>query len=263
MAIAGKLIGALIGSFAGPIGTIFGGLLGHLFDRAVEERRFISGDTRRIIGDPASQAQINFYACLVGLSIAVVERGGSDRPGGVPPSRFWTSHVEALRRFFRDNLSASWEDQELVGRLIDEMYATRNRIDVEGMCAYYRSVSSVEGRFLLLQLLFQIAGVDGEPVSRREEELIARIAFLLGIEGSTYHRAGAGYWSGGSRAYETLGVSADASADEIKAAYRRLMIENHPDRVANLGPDLVKVAEEKFKAIQEAYEQIRREKGFL
>jgi DnaJ like chaperone protein len=39
-------------------------------------------------------------------------------------------------------------------------------------------------------------------------------------------------------------------------------MENHPDRVANLGPEFVKVAEEKFKAIQEAYEEIRREKGF-
>jgi DnaJ like chaperone protein len=264
MAIAGKLIGALIGSIAGPFGTIFGGLLGHLFDRAVEERRFISGGSaRRVIGDPVSHAQINFYACLIGLSVAVVERGGGNRPGDAPSSGLREGHVEALRMFFRDNLSASWEDQELVGRLIDEMYANRDRIDVEGMCSYYRSVSSVEGRFLLLQLLFQIAAADGDQVSRREEELIARIAFLLGIEGSAYRRAGAGFWNGESRAYETLGVSADASAEEIKAAYRRLMIENHPDRVGNLGPDLVKVAEEKFKVIQEAYEQIRRERGFL
>ena len=173
------------------------------------------------------------------------------------------SHVDALRRFFQQNLQASWEDQELVSRLIDEMYANRQRIDVEGMCAYYRSVSSVEGRFLLLQLLFQIASADGGAVSRGEEELIRRISFLLGIEGGAFRRAGAGYWNGGHRPYEVLGVGANASAEEIKAAYRRLMVENHPDRVANLGPELVKIAEEKFKAIQEAYEEIRRERGFL
>lgn len=253
MAIAGKLIGALIGSIAGPFGTIFGGILGHLFDRAVEERKGLAGGTRIPLGDPASQAQINFYACLVGLSVAVAERGGSMRD----------SHVAALRRFFQQNLQASWEDQELVSRLIDEMYANRQRIDVEGMCAYYRSVSSVEGRFLLLQLLFQIASADGGAVSRAEQELIRRIAFLLGIEGAAFRRAGAGYWNGGHRPYEVLGVGMDASAEEIKAAYRRLMVENHPDRVANLGPELVKIAEEKFKAIQEAYEEIRRERGFL
>ncbi|MGA2763527.1 MAG: DnaJ domain-containing protein [Spirochaetia bacterium] len=54
----------------------------------------------------------------------------------------------------------------------------------------------------------------------------------------------------------------DADVEQIKAAYRQLTIQNHPDRVANLGPEFVRVAEEKFKAIQEAYEEIRRRKGF-
>ena len=39
-------------------------------------------------------------------------------------------------------------------------------------------------------------------------------------------------------------------------------MKNHPDKVASLGPEFVKVAEERFKAIQEAYEEIRRERGF-
>jgi DnaJ like chaperone protein len=57
-------------------------------------------------------------------------------------------------------------------------------------------------------------------------------------------------------------VPLDADVEQIKAAYRQLTIQNHPDRVANLGPEFVRVAEEKFKAIQEAYEEIRRRKGF-
>jgi DnaJ like chaperone protein len=39
-------------------------------------------------------------------------------------------------------------------------------------------------------------------------------------------------------------------------------LKHHPDKVANLGPEFVRVAEEKFKAIQRAYEDIRRERGF-
>jgi DnaJ like chaperone protein len=57
-------------------------------------------------------------------------------------------------------------------------------------------------------------------------------------------------------------VGPDAGVEEIKAAYRQLTLQNHPDRVASLGPEFVKVAEDKFKAVQEAYEEIRREKGF-
>src|ERR1700733_4900957 len=48
--------------------------------------------------------------------------------------------------------------------------------------------------------------------------------------------------------YETLGVSKDASADEIKTAFRRAAVEHHPDR----GGD-----EAKFKEINEAYEVLK------
>ncbi len=254
MAIAGKLIGALIGSIAAPFGTVFGGLIGHLFDKAVEERRMFGGASgfRRPLVDPVSQAQINFFACLVGLSIAVAETDGRVR----------MSHVDTLKDFFRRHVPYSWNEQELVQRLIDEMYANRDRIDIEGMCAYYRSVSSFEGRLLLLELLFQIAQADGEGLTASEESIIRRIAILLGLDERTFHRVRAGFAERGSDAYEILGVGRDASVQEIKSAYRRLMVENHPDRVANLGPELVKLAEEKFKAIQTAYEEIRRQKGF-
>jgi DnaJ like chaperone protein len=256
MAIAGKLIGALIGSIAGPFGTIFGGIIGHLFDRAVEDRRLLSASDLFEGGpfvDPVPQAQINFFACLVGLSIAVADAGGHVRE----------SHVETLRDFFRRSVPLGPGDQELIQKLINEMYANRGRIDVDGMCAYYRTVSDYEGRFLLLRLLFQIAEADAEGVTELEERLILRIAALLGIDGNGFRRVRAEFVRGTrGRAYEILGVSASASADEIKTAYRKLVIENHPDRVASLGPELVKIAEEKFKSIQEAYEEVRRERGF-
>jgi curved DNA-binding protein len=51
--------------------------------------------------------------------------------------------------------------------------------------------------------------------------------------------------------YETLGVSRDASQDDIRAAYRRLARQNHPD--VNKSPE----AEERFKEISEAYEVLR------
>jgi DnaJ like chaperone protein len=254
VAIAGKLIGALIGSIAGPLGTLFGGFIGHLFDRAVEERRaagsFLPG--MEAAADPVSQAQVNFLTCLIGLSIAVANTEGRVRQ----------SQIEAMKVFFRDHLPYGQADQELIQRLIDGMYLERDRIDVEALCAYFRSTTSPEGRFLLLRLLLQIAQADREGVSRAEEEMIRRITVLLGIPDPFYRQARAETGRGAGRAYEILGVSPDASAEEIKTAYRKLAMENHPDRVASLGPELVKVAEEKFKAIQEAYDQVRREKGF-
>ncbi len=259
MAIAGKLIGALIGSIAGPFGTLFGGLIGHLFDRAVEERQMLGSARDPRLGrdpwgtaDPVSQAQINFLTCLIGLSLAVAETDGGVRP----------SHVQAMKEYFRRNFSFPSVDQDLLQRLIDEMYANRQRIDVQGLCAYYAGVSTVEGRVLLLRLLFQIARSDSMGVSSSEEQRIRRISLMLGMDESAFRRVRAEFLGNGGAAWEVLGISPEADVEEIKAAYRQMAVQNHPDRVANLGPEFVRVAEEKFKAIQEAYEEIRRQKGF-
>ena len=53
--------------------------------------------------------------------------------------------------------------------------------------------------------------------------------------------------------YEVLGVSRGASQEEVRQAYRRMMADYHPDKVAHLGPDLRKLAEAKATAINEAY----------
>ena len=62
-------------------------------------------------------------------------------------------------------------------------------------------------------------------------------------------------------AYAVLEISPSATDDEVKSAYRRMAMKNHPDKVATLGPEVQKAAAEKFRAIQEAYETIKKERG--
>ncbi|MDO5443513.1 MAG: DnaJ domain-containing protein [Bacteroidia bacterium] len=63
-------------------------------------------------------------------------------------------------------------------------------------------------------------------------------------------------------AFEVLGVPINASEDDVKTAYRKLAMQHHPDRFAAEGQDAQKEAEVEFRKINEAYETIKKYKGF-
>jgi DnaJ like chaperone protein len=65
-------------------------------------------------------------------------------------------------------------------------------------------------------------------------------------------------------AYAALGVSADASEAEIKRAYRKMIRENHPDRLAANGlPEGMRaIAEERAREINAAYDRIKKARQF-
>ena len=56
--------------------------------------------------------------------------------------------------------------------------------------------------------------------------------------------------------YEVLGVRRQASIDDIRSAYRKLAAKYHPDKVVHLGDEFRTLAEQKFKEIQEAYQEL-------
>lgn len=56
--------------------------------------------------------------------------------------------------------------------------------------------------------------------------------------------------------YEVLGLQPGASIEEVKKAYRQLAGKYHPDKVTHLGEEFQKLAEERFKQIQQAYQVI-------
>ena len=60
--------------------------------------------------------------------------------------------------------------------------------------------------------------------------------------------------------YKILGISSNATLNEIKIAYRTMALKYHPDKVSYLGEDFQKDANEKFQKVNEAYQAICKER---
>ena len=69
------------------------------------------------------------------------------------------------------------------------------------------------------------------------------------------------YYDDLDSAYSILGISSSTTDEEVKTAYRKMAIENPPDKVGYMGEDIRKAAEKKFMAINEAYEKIKKQRG--
>ncbi|MEE4608141.1 MAG: DnaJ domain-containing protein [Desulfobacteraceae bacterium] len=74
-------------------------------------------------------------------------------------------------------------------------------------------------------------------------------------------RSGQQPGAGSQDPYRVLGLSANATAEEIHRAYRQLAAKYHPDKVAHLGEEFRRLAEQRFKEIQSAYQMIKQRRG--
>lgn len=117
----------------------------------------------------------------------------------------------------------------------------------------------------VLDGLFYIAAADG-VVTAEESAYLERVCELFGLSPLTYRRVQATHLGvAADDPYAVLGVPADAPDAELRAARRRLLADCHPDRVRARGlPDeFVEVFSAKATALNQAYEQITRERRAL
>jgi DnaJ like chaperone protein len=113
----------------------------------------------------------------------------------------------------------------------------------------------------LVHLLFGLAQADSH-VTSAEIDTIHKICGYLGISPADFESIKAMFVKDTTSAYKVLEVDTNSDEETIKKAYRRMANKYHPDKVNHLGEDFLAVAEDKFKAINTAYQQIKRERGF-
>jgi DnaJ like chaperone protein len=126
---------------------------------------------------------------------------------------------------------------------------------------------------MFLQIQCAAATADGS-VHPAEHQVLVRVARGLGLSEADVAQLEALLRTGGPRpspqhkledAYTALGLDSSATDAEIKRAYRRLMSQNHPDKLASRGlPESMRqLAEERSREISIAYALIKEARGFV
>ena len=237
----GKWIaGALGWAMFGPIG----GILGYYFASRAEKL----SEAVAAQGEQQSwnQGQRNsFLMSLLVLSTAVIKADGKTT----------SQELSTLRSFFARNFGqwAGNEAEEIVKDLLSKDF------NLYEVCTQVRSCMDYSQRLQLYHYLVSLGACDG--LHQREIDILETIATYIGLSKSEVDSIFAQFRPSNDSNYRILEISPDASNDEVKKAYRKMAVKYHPDKVATLGEDVQKAAEEKFKAISQAYEAICKERG--
>ncbi len=113
----------------------------------------------------------------------------------------------------------------------------------------------------LLHFLYAVAKSDGH-IHQSEIKVIDFISHHMGISIKDSDSIKFMFIDNVDSAYKILEIEKSATNEEIKKAYKKLAIKYHPDKVSYLGKDVQKAAKEKFQNLSDAYEKIKKERGF-
>ena len=240
-----KWLGAGVGfTLGGPIGSVLGFVLGSLIDGFTMEdieiaKTYGSGNTNVQSGD--------FEISLLLLSAIVIKADGE------------VDERELL--YVRDHFKRMYGEQRANNAFkLFKGFMQSNQISTAQICAQIRQNLTHSSRLQLVHFLFGIANSDGSVIEE-EVNIIKIIAGYLYISSYDFESIKAMFYDSTNSAYRILEIDKSATNDEIKLAYRKMAKKYHPDKLQHLGEEHVKGAEEKFKQVSKAYEQIQKERG--
>lgn len=227
--LPGALLGFVIGSLLDNVGRPGGG--GSLFE-----------DLTRQKVSPA-----DFEINLLTLCSIVIKADG----------QVSQRELDYVRQYFLQTYGK--ERANAIFRTFNEVIKKRE-ISAYRICTFLNQRTRYEVRLQLIHFLFGIAQADG-AVSNAEIAKLKEIAGYLRLSKYDFESIKAMFIKSADNAYKILEIEKTVSDDEVKKAYRKMAKKYHPDKVITDNEAIKKGAEEKFKQVQLAYEQIQKERG--
>lgn len=274
----GIIIGSILGfKFGGWFGMLLGAWIGHSIEQSI---------TGPKLGDAKQQTQESFFNALF-LTMGKMAK----IDGQVSTSEI--DRAEGIMRHMKLN-------QEMRQRAIDLFSKGKESgYNIDGALRRFgqQARRSLSLKQIFLEMLIDVAEADGK-ISHQEQSLLERVCQQIGyppqmliamlkmrgFASGGYQQHQSDSWqgrTGGSRQhshrgqtpsnrsapfnpYQVLGVDQADSKATIRKAYKRLMSQHHPDKLIAKGlpPEMMKVAEEKAKQVQLAWERVKELKGW-
>jgi len=276
MGFWGKALGIGFGFImGGPLGAIIGGVLGHMYDseagklgRRLGYRCPHCGNlvqptadghcpvcgmaVRRDRPQTSHDRQFVFYVSLASLAAKMAKADGL----------VTEDEVRAFDQFIRSELGVSNEERKIIAQLFNE--AKNSPQDGLSFARQFKDLIGFQPQVLqtMVHLLFRIALADGK-FHPNEEAFIKDVSRIFGLSEYDYEQIKALFIKKSDSAYRILGLSSSASDEQIKAAYKKLVMEYHPDKLMAKGvpEDFIKIANSKMAEINNAYDEVCRERG--
>lgn len=271
----GKWIGSALGwilSGGNVLGAIAGYCIGSLLSDATstaERENGFNGNGNTFRNDysdtqfnqrPFEEDRNSFLFSMLVLSSYIIKADG----------KIMHSEMNCVRNFLRNNFGeqAVQQGEDILLKLFEmqkQQGATTFKETIRKSCVEISFHMNIGQRLQLLDYLIIIAKVDG-TVSPEEVYALKEVATYLGLSAQDVDsmlnmEASSNQQIGLDEAYKILGISPNATNDEVKAAYRKMALKHHPDRVSSLGDDIREVAEKKFQEINNAKERIYKARG--
>ena len=220
--------------FAGPIGGIIGYYIGKNFF------------TSKVDNKTA------FEISLLILSSIVIKADG----------KVLKSELDYVKKFFIKTFGTKKSNEYF------KMFNNLNKQDFNSklrqICMQLNSHINHSSRLEIIHFLFGVSNADNE-IHSKEVESIKKIATYLNINPYDYESIKSMFLvnenSNYEKWYKILGLTPVATDSEVKKAYRKMATKYHPDKLIGVSEDIKKLAEEKFLAVKESYEQIMKRKS--
>lgn len=259
-----KWIGAFLGYVnGGPLGAIAGFILGTVFDTFTgKDSKTSSGSNAYVAYSNTTEDDIHnrvhqqqgdrngFLFSLMVLSAHIIQADG----------KIMHSEMELVRNFLRANFGETAVDQgnNILLRLFDyrKQHGEQSwKQQIGEACRQMRMAMPEEHRLQLVAFLAEIAKADGNTAESEITEL-RNVAYNLGLNPQVIDQMLSLGGQSLDAAYKVLGLTKDATDDEVRKAYRKLALKYHPDRVATLGEDVKEAAKKKFQELNDAKDRI-------